>query len=114
MRVLAMFSEDFGEPPSGPHPYITTGREYLVVGISDRSYRLLDDSGEPYLYPREWFEVIEPHIPEDWVRTDYPEGEYCIDPPEVYHPGFYEDYFDDDPEARRLFQLIRERLLRGT
>ena len=33
------------------------------------------------------------------MRTDYEDGEYYIDPPELSAQYFYEDYFDHDPAA---------------
>lgn len=67
---------------------------YPVIGISDDSYRIINDQDEPVLYPKEYFEVVDELIPPHWVRTDFEDGEYYIDPPEFSGVGFFEDYFD--------------------
>jgi hypothetical protein len=80
------------------------GKVYEVIGIDDEHYRIVDEGGEPILYPKYLFDVIDPTIPESWVRKDYPDDEYFIDPPELSHRGFYEDYFDRKPEATAIFE----------
>jgi hypothetical protein len=89
---------------------LSAGRDYLVIGISDEYFRVVNDGGEPILYPKELFEVINDTIPSDWVREDFEDGEYHIEPPEVAFPGFYEDYFDHKDEARRIFEQVLARL----
>lgn len=38
---------------------LTNGKEYEVIGIEKTYYRIVDNSGEDYLFPPEEFEVIE-------------------------------------------------------
>ena len=38
---------------------LTQGRIYEVISIEKGWYRIVDDSGEDYLYPPELFEIIE-------------------------------------------------------
>lgn len=37
---------------------LTNGKEYDVLAVEKGWYRIVDDSGEDYLYPPENFEVI--------------------------------------------------------
>lgn len=39
---------------------LTNGKEYEVLSIEKEWYRLVDDSGEDYLYPPELFDIVEP------------------------------------------------------
>lgn len=39
---------------------LTNGAAYEVLSIENGWYRLIDDSGEDYLYPPEQFDIIEP------------------------------------------------------
>ena len=89
---------------------LTLGEEYLVVGVSDASFRVVNERLEPILYPRACFVVVDERIPEDWVRRDYEGGEYHISPPEVAEPGFYEDYFDGRTTAIKTFEEVLSRL----
>lgn len=38
---------------------LTNGKEYEVIGIEKGYYRIVDNSGEDYLFPPEEFEIIE-------------------------------------------------------
>ncbi len=78
---------------------------YEVIGITDEHFRVLNEASEPILYPKYLFDVIDSTIPESWVRKDYPNDEYFIDPPELSGPDFdYEDYFDEKPGAKVIFE----------
>jgi hypothetical protein len=93
------------------HQHLRALHEYLVVGLDDESLRVINDVGEPVLYPKFLFHVVEASVPADWVRQDYDDGEWHIDPPECAQPGFYEAWFDGDPDARRVFDGVVARLL---
>lgn len=38
---------------------LTHGKIYTVLSIEKKWYRVIDDSGEDYLYPPELFEIVE-------------------------------------------------------
>lgn len=38
---------------------LTNGKIYDVVSVEKGFYRIVDDSGEDYLYPPKYFEVVE-------------------------------------------------------
>lgn len=38
---------------------LTHGRVYEVLSVEKGFYRIVDDSGDDYLYPPEYFEIIE-------------------------------------------------------
>jgi hypothetical protein len=81
---------------------LTVGVDYFVVQVDDVYYRVVNDSGEPILYKKDRFVVIDERIPDDWIRTDHPDGEYFIGPPETETRGFWELWHDRDPEARTI------------
>lgn len=39
---------------------LTAQKEYEVLSIEKGWYRIVDDSGEDYLYPPEMFDIMEP------------------------------------------------------
>lgn len=39
---------------------LTNGKVYTVLSIEKDWYRIVDDSGEDYLYPPEDFEIVDP------------------------------------------------------
>ena len=38
---------------------LTNGKEYEVLSVEEGFYRIVDNTGEDYLYPPEEFEIIE-------------------------------------------------------
>ena len=46
---------------------LTEGKEYDVLSIEKGWYRIVDDSGEDYLYPSELFEVTDSSLPADKI-----------------------------------------------
>ena len=80
-------------------------------GIEANGFRILNDSGRPYLYPPHLFKLVDSHEPCDWV-TEYGEDEerYAYPPP-LNKPGFFEDFFDEKAEAVRTFwRIVNQRL----
>lgn len=97
-------------PKDGTNPRLTKGREYFVVGLDNEHYRIVNDANEPILYPKECFIANEREVPKDWVKRDYPDGEYHIDPPECAYPGFYEEFFDGNNQIRQQFKDVLMRI----
>lgn len=92
------------------HRSLTASKEYAVVGFDDAYYRVVDDRGEPILFPEALFEVTDPSVPDDWVRRECDDGSYYVDPPECARAGFYEDWFDGDPTTIGVFEAVLKRL----
>lgn len=76
-----------------PEYCLTELREYFVLGIDDVYVRLADDYGEPILYPKHLFDVLDHSLPPGWRLDEYEDGEYHLDPHLAARPGFYEEYF---------------------
>jgi hypothetical protein len=89
---------------------LTVGKEYEVIGLDDQYYRVLDDSGEPVLFPHTAFVVLDEQVPPDWVWQRYAEGDFYANPPELQGPGFYEDYFDHKRYAQEAFAVYLRRV----
>lgn len=78
---------------------LTEGNSYRVIGIEANDFRIMNDEGQPYLYPASLFRVIDPSEPREW-RTRYgPDKERYSYPPRLGVPGFFEDVFDGNREA---------------
>lgn len=41
---------------------MTKGKIYGVLSVEESGYRIIDDSGEDYIYPPEMFEVVETSV----------------------------------------------------
>jgi len=94
----------------GARQSLTIGAEYAVLGIEAGDYRILDDSGRPYLFPADLFDVIDADRPSDWIVEQHDGVEYAY-PPELNRPGFFEDLHDRDPDATRAFAMYLNKRL---
>jgi hypothetical protein len=93
------------------YPDLTPGQPYLVLGIEADDFRVLNDQGRPYLYPREIFTIIDACEPDDWVKELGEDNERYAYPPPLNSVGFFEDYFDGKPEAVATFWRVMSRRL---
>jgi hypothetical protein len=90
---------------------LTFGQPYRVIGIEAGDYRLLDDSGKPYLHPSRLFKVIDARKPEEWVEERGEEGERYAYPEALNAPGFFEDFFDGKrPMIATFWRVLNEQL----
>lgn len=90
------------------HQGIGATEEYFVLGITNEEYRVWNRHGEPVLYPKVLFEVIDTRIPAGWVFAEYDEGEYHLGPAPVSRTGFYEDYFCSEGDTVAQSQARKE------
>ena len=90
---------------------LTSDQPYFVIGIEADDYRILNDSGKPYLYPSHLFAVIDPREPNTWITEYGEDGERYSYPPVLNEAGFFEDYFDGKEEAlSKFWHIINKRL----
>ncbi len=90
---------------------LSEDQPYFVIGIEADSYRILNDSGKPYLYPPELFSVVDTSEPEDWVSENGEDGERYAYPVSLNTVGFFEDYFENKYEQISTFwQVVNKRL----
>lgn len=81
---------------------LTVGGVYEVIGIEAGSYRILDDTGRPYLFVPGMFHIVDASRPSHWISSWEDGVEYAY-APELNVPGFFEDYFAHNPEALKAF-----------
>lgn len=90
---------------------LTPRGHYVVIGIEADDFRILNDHGQPYLYPHSLFKVIDSREPDDWITEMGEDGERYAYPPQLNAPGFFEDFFDAKIDAVASFwRIINERL----
>jgi hypothetical protein len=93
-----------------PSLSLTPGTQHFVLGLDWLSYRVVDDDGEPALYLKFLFDVIDAAIPPGWAFHEYDEGEYYFAPIVTSRPGFYEHFFGSNPD--RPAQLAAQQTVR--
>ena len=89
--------------PNPDHPELSVGHPYHVIGIEADDLRLLNDHGQPVLYPADLFHVRDATEPADWITETGDDGERYAYPPALHAPGFFEDLFNGHPDAIQTF-----------
>ncbi len=90
---------------------LSEDQPYFIIGIEADDYRLLNDTGKPYLYPPELFDVIDSHEPIDWITEFGEDGERYSYPKQLNNVGFFEDYFDHKNDQTSIFwYVVNQRL----
>ncbi|HQZ72325.1 MAG TPA: hypothetical protein PK826_13480 [Anaerolineae bacterium] len=93
------------------YPDLTAGQPYVVIGIEADDFRLLNDQGQPYLYPATLFDVLDAREPRDWVIAFGDEGERYAYPQSLNGTGFFEDFFDARrPAVSTFWRVVNQRL----
>jgi hypothetical protein len=88
LNALTVVDED-----SPRYDNLTEGLEYFVLGVDDEFIRVVNDFGEPILYPKRLFDICDNLIPPSWSFKQGEGDDYYLDPCRTSEPGFYEDYF---------------------
>ena len=93
------------------YPDLSEGQQYFVLGIEADDYRILNDSGKPYLYPPEIFAIVDPTEPPDWLTEFGEDGERYSYPAPLNAAGFFEDFFEQKAEQTSVFwHTVNQRL----
>ena len=93
------------------YPDLSENQIYFVIGIEADDYRILNDTGKPYLYPSKLFNVLDTRYPPDWVTEFGADGEQYSYPVPLNKTGFFEDFFDQKYEQISIFWQIMNRTL---
>jgi hypothetical protein len=79
---------------------LTPLEEYFVIGMSFEYLRVINDIGEPILYSKYLFEIVDHKIPPDWEFREFGDSAYYLDPIAMSTPGFYGEYFNSDGDLQ--------------
>jgi len=90
-------------PDGRQHWSLTVGCDYEVLGIECDDYRLLDDTGKPFVFDAVCFQITDPQEPAFWVSEVGEEGERYAYPPGWGVVGFFEAWHDGVEIVRRVF-----------
>jgi hypothetical protein len=86
---------------------LTARQEYFVIGVYADALRVIDDDGEPIIYPKTLFDVCDTSIPPGWEFYEPEDGDYYLEPMRTAAPGLYEDYFGSDGDRKRQLDARR-------
>jgi hypothetical protein len=90
--------------------YLTPGKDYVVIGLDEESFRVIDDKGEPVPFPRLLFNILDGAIPSDWIWEEVCDTEFQAEPSELHSPGFYDDFFAGKQSAVKKLDSYLSRI----
>ncbi|MET8573108.1 hypothetical protein [Streptomyces sp. NPDC004783] len=115
VRCVQIISPTSGEAVSD-HPGIRIGVEYPVLEVITTVRGVLlriperpnvtVERDAPGLWDAEMFTVVRSRMPDCWV-AELGNGQLTLAPKEWQRPGFWDDYFDDEPSACAEYERLR-------
>jgi len=91
--------------------WLRTGSNYAVQAIyfdqqQGARYRIIsDDAGTPALFPVIDFTIVDGSLPASWCAHVHANGDFELSPPAWLEQGFWVRFFDNDADAKRVFEL---------
>lgn len=94
------------------HPGVNLDEQYDILSIllepgRGAKFRVLTADGTPALFDAAMFVATAAAIPRNWVMSVREGGVVSFGPESWLQPGFWERYFDGDPDAVAAFDTER-------
>ncbi|HLK14712.1 MAG TPA: hypothetical protein VKT78_07905 [Fimbriimonadaceae bacterium] len=97
-------------------PWVRLGDVYHVLAIwidpKQTRFRLVGGrEASPVLYDPEMFELVSTVIPPSWIVTSLQAGCFALEPEPWTQRGFWEEFFDGEPNAVACFERERQKII---
>ncbi len=115
VRCIELLDEDTGEVLDSSS-WLTVGKVYHVLsvnmedGLPIKFQLVSDDEQIPAYHDANQFEIITNIIPKGWIADFVSKSHFRLSPKAWSQPGFWEAYFDGEPEAIELFNAEKNRI----
>ncbi len=119
MKVRCKKLIDSRGNPQERSPWLTLGKVYHVLEVVQDihgNWQLRaegDGINGPALFRLEQFEIISAKVPDTWVVRWNDKGVFSLTSEAWSQLGFWERFYDRDPEARKVFEEEKTRILRA-
>lgn len=116
MKVRCTRLLDSTGKPQEKSAWLTIGAIYNVLELfqSQNTWllRLVGDGPNGLaIFRLDQFEIVTQNIPNSWIVTWDKDGSLHLRPGRWSQPGFLERYYDKDPEAIRIFEEERRKII---
>jgi hypothetical protein len=115
MKVRCIKMLDSSSQPVKRSTWAKVGSVYQVLGIwvepAQTRFRLVGEEATPALFEPEMFQVVSAKIPPAWVVTSPKPGYLSLAPEAWSGAGFWERFFDGEPEAVAAFNEEQARII---
>ena len=96
---------------SGVGSWLRPDVEYTVLAIEHlpervTAYRIVTRQGTPALFQASLFDITDPRVDRTWVAQCTDLGDTDLVPGPWNFPGFWESFFNGQPEAVALYQEV--------
>lgn len=117
MKVRCIRIFDARGNPVEQSPWLTIGKVYLVLAVSfgtepGPSLRLIGDGQNGVaLFRWKEFEVVSSIVPPTWIIFPGLKSIVQLAPEPWTQPGFWERYYDRNPDAVRIFEEEAKKII---
>lgn len=117
MKVRCVRLLDSSGKPQEKSGWLTIGKVYHVLEVIQNSrgkwmFRLLgDEPNGPALFQFEEFEIVASKIPASWTIAWGKDGFFELTPEAWRQTGFWEKYYDRNPDAIQVFEEEKRKLI---
>jgi len=115
MKVRCVKLLDWQKKSVDRSAWAKIGGIYHVLSIwiepGQTGLRLVGEEPTPTLFEPEMFEVVSPKIPPTWVVTSPKAGCLSLAPEAWGGAGFWERFFDGEPEALTAFKEEQTKII---
>jgi len=91
-------------------------KKYIVYSVEtskngEKFYRIENDANQVVPYSISLFEIVSDKVNSDWILWNKPNNSSALLPKQFAYLSFWEDYYNDELEALKKFNLVKEQLL---
>ncbi|WP_454192466.1 hypothetical protein [Paenibacillus sp. Marseille-Q7038] len=91
-------------------------KKYIVYSVEtskngEEFYRIENDVNQVVPYSTSLFEIVSDKVNPDWILWNKPNNSSALLPKQFAYLSFWEDYYNDELEALKKFNLVKEKLL---
>ncbi|CAH1054142.1 hypothetical protein [Paenibacillus pseudetheri] len=108
MRVR--FKEDLEKKEN-----LSINKKYMVYSVEtskdgEELYRLENEIKQVVPYSISLFDIVSEKVNSDWILWNKPNNSSALLPKQFAYLSFWEDYYNDELEALKIFNLVKEQL----
>ncbi|MFU1798614.1 hypothetical protein ACM1RC_32540 [Paenibacillus azoreducens] len=94
---------------------LSMDKKYVVYSVEtyksgEEFYRIENDANQVIPYPTTLFKIVSNKVNSDWILWNKPNNNSAFLPRQFAYLSFWEDYYNDELEALKIFNLVKERL----
>ncbi|MEK4207679.1 MULTISPECIES: hypothetical protein [Paenibacillus] len=94
---------------------LSINKKYMVYSVEtsrngEGLYRLENDIKQVVPYSISLFDIVSEKVNSDWILWNKPNNSSALLPKQFAYLSFWEDYYNDELEALKIFNLIKEQL----